>query len=296
MKRKPMTLLQFQKQYRTEDDCLQALEQMRWPNGFVCSKCGHDDGYRLNRQRIIECSLCKTQTSITAGTVFHKTRIPLINWFWMIFLVATDKRGSSGLRLSKQLDMHYSTVWHILHKIRRAMSLRDTSVIKLSGVIQLDEGFFGGHKRKTQFLVMVEGQGRKAGSIVMKRIFGAKVPSGPGIEAAIEAHVDNESQQHFIADQAWAHSSVKKMGHILESHKSTPKSAVTNLGWLHMAISLAKQFLLGTYHGVSRKHMQYYLDEFCFRYNRRFKEDLLHESLLRACLLAPPIPYPVLTR
>lgn len=294
MKGKPMTLLQFQKQYRTEDDCLQVLEAMRWPNGFVCPECGHDDGYRLNTRRVIECSVCTTQTSITAGTIFHKTKTPLLNWFWMIFLVARDKGGASALRLAKQLGMRYATVWHILHKIRTAMSKRDASIIKLGGVIQLDEGFFGGHKRKTQFLVMVEAGNKRSGLIAIKRIFGHKVPSGPGIEAAIEAHVDNESQQHFIADQAWAHSSVKKMGHVLESHKSTPESAVMNLGWVHMAISLAKQFLLGTYHGVSRKHMQLYLDEFCYRYNRRFNESLLHDSLLRACLLAPPISYPAL--
>jgi len=296
MKGKPMTLLQFQKRYRTEDDCLWALEQMRWPNGFVCSKCGHDDGYRLNRLRIIECTVCKTQTSITAGTIFHKTRVPLINWFWMIFLVARDKGGASGLRLSKQLGMHYSTVWHILHKIRRAMSLRDAAVIRLGGVIQLDEGFFGGPKRKTQVLVMVETEGKRAGSVVMKRIFGTKMPSGLDIEEVVEASVDNESQQHFVSDLASAHNVVKKMGHTLTAHKSTPKSAATHLGWLHIAISLAKQFLLGTYHGVSRKHIQYYLDEFCFRFNRRFKEGSLHESLLRACLLAPPITYPALTR
>jgi hypothetical protein len=214
----------------------------------------------------------------------------------MIFLIARDKGGASALRLSKQLGMHYSTVWHIVHKIRKAMSLRDAEIIKLGGVIQLDEGFFGGHKRKAQVLVMVETENKKSGSIVMKRILGDKVPSGPGVKQVIEAHVDNESQQHFVTDCASAHSVIKKMGHILESHKSTPQSAATKLGWLHIAISLAKQFLLGTYHGVSRKHLQQYLDEFCYRYNRRFKEDSLHESLLRACLFAPPVTYPVLTR
>lgn len=295
MQGKPMSLLQFQKHYRTEDDCLRTLEEMRWPNGFVCPQCGHDNGYRLNTRRVIECSVCTTQTSITAGTIFHKTKTPLLNWFWMIFLVARDKGGASALRLAKQLGMRYATVWHILHKVRIAMAKRDAAVIKLSGVIQLDEGFFGGNKRKTQVLVMVESQGKRTGSIVMKRIFGDKVPSGPSIKEAVNAYVDNEIQQHFVTDQAWGHSAIKKMGHLLQTHKSTPQSAATNLGWVHMAIGLAKQFLLGTYHGVSRKHTQRYLDEFCFRYNRRFKESLLHESLLRACLLAPPISYPALT-
>lgn len=295
--KRSVSLLEFQKQYRTEEDCLKVLEQMRWPNGFVCPKCRHNEGYRLSTRPVVECASCKTHTSITAGTIFHKTRVSLVKWFWMIFLIARDKGGISALRLSKQLGMHYSTVWHIVHKIRRAMSLRDAEVIKLGGVIQLDEGFFGGYKRKAQVLVMVEDENKRSGSIVMKRILGNKVPSGPGIQQVIESHVDNEAQQHFVADYAGAHRVIKNIGHMLKSYKSTPQSAITNLGWVHMAISLAKRFLLGTYHGaVNRKHLQSYLDEFCYRYNRRSKEGLLHESLIRACLFASPVTYPALTR
>lgn len=163
MSKKFFSIFEFDKHYRTEDDCLQAIEKMRWPNGFICPKCQHDDGYRLSRIRIIECAVCKHQTSITAGTIFHKTRIPLLKWFWMMFLVIQDKGGSSALRLSKQLDMHFKTVWNILHKIRQAMSARDNDVIKLSTLIQMDEAYFGGPKRKSQVLVMIEeekGRGR----------------------------------------------------------------------------------------------------------------------------------------
>jgi len=291
MKQEFLSVFEFNQRYRNEDDCLQAIAKMRWPNGFICPSCQHDDGYRLSRRRVIECALCKHQTSITAGTIFHKTRVPLLKWFWLIFFVAQDKGGASALRLSKQLDMYFRTVWHILHKLRKVMSKRDNEVIRLSTLIQMDEAYFGGPKRKTQVLVMVEEEKGRAGNLVMKKIFGQKVPSGPGIKKAIEAHVDNESSQHFVADCAWAHSAPTKMGHTVKTHKSTPESASKDLGWLHLAVSLAKTFILGTYHGVSKKYLQSYLDEFCYRFNRRFKESQLHDSLLRACIYSPPVNY-----
>jgi len=291
MKKKNFSVFDFNKSYKTDEDCLQAIQKMRWPHGFICSKCKHNRGYRLHGKRVIQCVACKHQTSITAGTIFHKTRIPLLKWFWMLFLVIQDKGGSSALKLSKQLDMHFKTVWNILHKIREAMSSRDNEVIKLDTLIQMDEAFFGGPKRKSQVLVLIEEEKGRSGYLVMKKIFGQKVASEPGIRKVIEAHVDNETQQHFISDCAWAHTTPRKMGHTIQFHKSTPESAVTDLGWLHIAVSLAKTFILGTYHGVSKKHLQRYLDEFCFRFNRRFKENSIHNSLIRACISAQPLPY-----
>jgi predicted RNA-binding Zn-ribbon protein involved in translation (DUF1610 family)/transposase-like protein len=294
MKKTSLTLFEFQKRYQTEEDCLLAIEKIRWSKGFVCPKCGHDAGYRLSRKRKIECAVCKSQASITAGTIFHKTRVPLVNWFWIIFLVAQDKGGASALRLAKQLGMYYKTVWHILQKIRKAMSGRDNSVVRLAGLIELDEGHFGGKHRKAQVIVAIEKTGKwKAGKLIMKRVFG-KVISEPEVKRIVNAHVDNDSQQYFVTDCAAAHRMLEKMGHKLESHPSTPESAAQHLPLVHLAISLAKTFILGTYHGVSRKHLQKYLDEFCYRFNRRFKESQLHESLIRACILASPISYPAL--
>jgi hypothetical protein len=296
MRRTAVSVFQFQKRYQTEDDCEQAIVNMRWPNGFVCSKCGHDDGYRLKSRRAIQCAVCRSQVSITAGTIFQDSKIPLLNWFWVIFLVVHDKGGASALRLSKQLGMCYSTVWHILHKIREAMSKRDAQTIRLAGLIELDEGFFGRRKHKAQVLVMIESGKRKVGDLVMKRVFGRMV-NGPSIQRVIEQNVDNEFQQHFVTDCASAHSTIEKMGHKLTKHKSTPESAARYLSGVHLAIALAKRFLLGTYHGAAeKKHLQKYLDEFCYRFNRRLKENKLCESLLRACVSAPPTNYAALSR
>ncbi len=289
MKRKSFSLFEFNKRYRTERDCLDVIEKVRWPNGFICPKCGHDEGYRLHVRRVIECAVCKYQSSITAGTVFHRTRMPLMKWFWMMYLIGQDKGGASALRVSKQLDINFKTAWRVLHKIRRAMSRRDSKVVRLAGLIELDEGYFGGKHRKVQVLVAIEREPKKAGKLVMKKIFG-RMASEPEIKRVVKIHMDNDSPQHFVTDCAAAHNTLKKMGHTLERHKSTPESAAKHLPLVHLAISLAKTFILGTYHGVSRKYIQRYLDEFCYRFNRRLKESDLVQSLIRTCVYTKPRP------
>lgn len=287
MTKSSFSLFEFQQRYRTEQDCLRTIEKVRWPHGFICPKCEHHDGYRLHTRRVIECVVCKYQSSITAGTVFHKTKISLLKWFWAIYLIAQDKGGISALRLSKQLDINFKTAWRILHKIRRAMSRHDARTTYLSGVIELDEAFFGGKQRKTQVLVAIEKESNGAGHLVMKKIFG-RGTSKPAIKRVVKAYVNNETKQHFVTDCAGAHSILVKMGHRLETYKSTPASATKHLPLVHLAISLAKTFLLGTYHGVSKKYLQRYLDEFCYRFNRRLKESTIYQNLIRTCVLIPP--------
>lgn len=287
MKKRNFSVFDFNKVYRKEEDCLQAIQKIRWPNGFQCPECGHDDGYRLHNRRVIECVVCKRQTYITAGTIFHRTRISLLKWFWAMFLIAQDKGGVSALRLAKHLNVNLKTAWRMLHKLRRAMSRRDKKVIRLAGLIELDEAYFGGKHRKIQVLVAVEKERKQAGYLVMKRIFG-KMASEPEVKRVVKIHVDNESQQYFVTDCAAAHTTLKKMGHTLESHLSTPESAAKHLPLVHMAISLAKTFILGTFHGVSRKYLQNYLDEFCYRFNRRLREAELLQSLIRACVYTRP--------
>lgn len=248
--KKGFSVFDFNKQYSKEEYCLQAIEKVRWPKGFICPRCNHDDGYRLRERRVIECAVCKHQTSITAGTIFHKTKVPLLKWFWAMFLITGDKGGVSALRLAKQLNINLKTAWRIMHKLRRVMSRRDKKVIRLAGLIELDEGYFGGKHRKAQVLVAIEKEPKKAGKLVMKKIFG-KMASEPEVRRVIKIHVDNESQQYFVTDCAAAHNTLKKMGHTLESHLSTPESAAKHLPLVHMAISLAKTFILGTFHGVS---------------------------------------------
>jgi hypothetical protein len=142
---------------------------------------------------------------------------------------------------------------------------------------------------------MVESNKGQSGNLVMQRIFGT-IPNKYAIKNVVEEWTDARFRHKFITDGAAAHNILAKMGHQFESHISTPQSAAEKLPWVHRAISLAKRFLLGTYHGINRKHLQKYLDEFCYRYNRRFKENRIYESLINACVMGFPISYPALTR
>jgi transposase-like protein len=292
-----MTLLEFQERFKSEEDCLKVVEEMRWPHGYMCPNCEHDVGYRLTGRPLIQCAVCRHQTSVTAGTVFHKTRIPLRHWFWIIALVAQDKGGASATRLAAQLGMHYRTVWHILHKIREAMSNQEDAR-KLSGLIELDQGFFGGtgrgkgrgKKHKAQVLVMVESFNESAGNLVMKVLKHSHNMECEELEEIVEQRIA-EGRHSFKTDKLQAHFILPGMGHSLSAVKSTPESAKAHLPWVHVAISNCKRFLMGTYHGVSHKHLQSYLDEFCFRFNRRFQLDRIISSLLRACVFATPVMY-----
>lgn len=292
-----MTLVEFQNRFRSEENCLDALEELRWPGGFICPNCEHDVGYRLTARRLIQCAVCRYQASVTAGTIFHKTRVSLVHWFWMIYMVAQDKGGASASRLATQLGMHHSTVWHIVHKIREAMSNREEAR-QLAGLIELDEGYFGGtgrgvgagKKHKTQVVVMVETEGDHAGCVKMQV---ADSLDRFAFRELVDQNI--EPSQHIKTDGLQAHWVLKSMGHDLDLRVVPGEESCEWLPWVHVMISNAKRFLLGTYHGVSKKHLQAYLDEFCFRVNRRFRERSLAWSLLRACVFSVPVTYAELT-
>ena len=317
MDREGMTLLEFKDRFTTEDDCLDTLEKLRWPHGFICPNCGHDDGYRLTKRRLIQCTVCRHQTSVTAGTVFHKTTVSLCNWFWMIYLMAQDKGGASASRIAKQLGMHYRTVWHQMHKIREAMARRDEQAIQLAGVIELDEAIFGAEarkprteetarnkgpqvkkphrrtrgrprrdeKRQTEVLVMIESEGDHAGHLVMKVIDGNA--SRATIRETVERRVEDQ-RQHFKTDAAQFHWVLKSMGHTLDAVVCSGPLSVEWLPWVHTAISLVRRFLVGTFHGVTQTA--------CSRTWTSFASDSIAASKktksLEVCSMPVPVRFP----
>lgn len=289
-----LSLLQFEKKYSTERACQKALEKARWRNGFVCPKCAHTKASRITTRSLLQCSRCHHQVSLTAGTIFHKTRTPLVKWFWAIYLASQDKGGVSAMRLAKQLELGYKTAWLMLHKIRSAMAQRD-SRYTLSGFIEMDDAFFGGAhpgKRgrgagnKSTVLVMIESKEEHAGFISMQTLDSMKRTE---VEPVVKNRI--EPGQTIRTDGFKSFHHLSELGH---KHIGTPvpsKQAAEELPWVHLAISNAKRFLLGTYHGVSHKHLQRYLDEFCYRFNRRSWEKQLTSRLLTACLYAHPITF-----
>ena len=323
MKSFPTNALEFQEAFGTEEKCEAYLAKLRWPNGFVCPNCGHDDSYTVSTRNLFQCTVCLKQTSITAGTLFHGTHLPLKCWFWIIYQVAQDKGGASCRKLASQLKRPVKTIWHVLHKVRYAMGRRDEG-ITLAGFIEIDEAILGpearrpakeeeveevassvkksqmprhlklgrkpkkGKKRKTQVevIVLVEAERFHAGNVVLRAVERTTYES---VKETVELRVD--PCQIFKGDKKQAHYAVRSLGHTFVGKKSEPDTACIDLPVVHRVISLLKHFLMGTYFGVSKKYLPGYMAEFCFRFIRREKERSLSESLLRACVFALPVTY-----
>ncbi len=293
-----ISFFEFQERFQTEDDCFQYLKKLRWPEGFVCPKCGHAEAYFMRKRKVFQCKNCRHQTSVTVNTIFHRTHAPLKKWFWAIFLVGTDKRGCSAKRLEKLIGVHYATAWLMIHKIRRAMKDRD-SLYKLSNFIEMDDSYFGGSaagKRgrgaanKSTVVVAVERRGTGPGFAAMEVIDSMhskhlKDFALRAIEEKQTIHTD-DYPSYNVLDVDFHH-----LGETVKPHEAKKK-----LPWVHILIGNAKSFIRGTYHGVSHKHLQSYLSEFCYRFNRRFNEFKITDRLLTACLFTPTITYAELTR
>lgn len=292
MKMPEISLLDWQKKFGTEKACAAALAKHRWPGGFVCPNCGHKQGHYMPKRRVFQCYSCRHQAYITAGSLFHSTNLPLVKWFWAIYLIASDKGGISAMRLSKQIGVSWITARRMLQKIRIAMGNRD-SVYQLDKLIELDDTYIGGKRSggkrgrgaagKKPVLVAVENKGKKAGFMAME---------------AVET-ISGETVKQFLNRRLRLGQSVRTdalpaLNVVQEAHdhlkKATPAEEAMNwLPWVHTIIGNLKKFLNGTYHGVSTQYLQEYLDEFCYRFNRRFWEFELPFRLLNACLNQPPV-------
>lgn len=294
-----MTLKKFQEKFYSEQACREHLFQIRWPNGFCCPKCQHQTFYFLETRKLYQCTGCKHQVSVTAGTVMHKTHSKLLTWFWTIFLVAHDKRGVSATFISRELEVSYPTAWLLLHKIRKAMGDRDANY-QLAGLVELDDAFFGapteGGKRgrgteQTPVLAGVSLNKQGAPQYVKMQV----IPDVKGKTLVDFAQHHIESGATISSDAYRSYNALAKEGYDLQPLKFSVKDNPDHLKWLHTMISNAKAFIGGTFHGLAPKHLQSYLNEFCFRTNRRQFEGQLFNRLLTACVSTDTITYQKLT-
>ena len=285
-----MTQIEFQERFSTEEQCRQFLYEQRWNNGYKCPKCGHDEHFNIQCRNLYQCKACNHQASVTSGTIMDKTRTPLRKWFLAIYLVSEDKRGLSALALKKRIGVAYNTAWTMLSKIRHAMGERD-SIYMLDGIVETDDAFFGapaeGGKR---------GRGTdKTAVIVSVSLTYEGKPKYVKMEAV--GHVDGETVTNFAVNNIKKGSAVRtdglniykplvKQGYILKQKNYDPKNRPEHLHWTHIVISNAKAFITGTFHGLDSIHLQRYLDEFCYRFNRRWLESDLFVRLTNACVRA----------
>ena len=286
-KRFPTTLLDFQQMFPDERACGTYLERVRWPDGFACPWCGAmGAAYRFeNRPTLLRCRDCQRNTYLTAGTVRHATRTPLQVWFWAAYLVTTQTPGMSALQFQRQLGLtRYETAFQMLHKLRAAMVRPDRDRIGAEWPVELDEVLVGGKTRgegrgvhhKTYVAGAVEvrskqaPRGRRAVYAGRLRL---QVLDDRG-KRALEAFATENIQPHsrIITDGWQGYDNLEANGYDHESVVlgGDPEKVEKALPMIHLIFSNLKAWLLGTHHGVSAQHLPAYLNEFVFRFNRRF--------------------------
>lgn len=261
--------------FSTEEACREYLFHLRWPDGFCCPRCGDVSEPRIDREILLRCSKCKHQTSVTAGTIFQDTRTPLTVWFRAMWWVTTQKNGASAIGLQRILGLKsYETAWTWLHKFRRAMIRPGREL--LSGRVEVDECFIGspeeemrgrGSVDKTLVVVAVEENGKGIGRIRFKQIPNA---SGSTLNRFLKESVSPGSVVHTDGWKGYKNVGSHGYEHEVTVLKGRKETASELLPRVHLVISLLKRWLMGTHQGaVSHKHLDYYLDEFTFRFNRR---------------------------
>ncbi len=293
----PTTMLDFMHQFPDDDACRAYLEKMRWPSGFVCSRCQGTKASYVASRRLRQCAACRYQVSVTAGTVFHATQTSLQKWFLAIFFLSRHKQGISALQLQRDLGLgSYQTAWTMLHKLRSGLGRRTGQLLR--GVVEADEAFVGGSRsggkrgrgapNKSIVVVMVEQREYTAGSAALEIVSDASWDTlGPTVRGCIEG-----ANTTVVTDGHGGYSPLQSAGvDHMATTLVTPEAAGEVLPWAHTIISNLKTWLLGTFRGVSHKHLDRYLKEFTYRLNRRWSEDKLFYYLTRRAVEGKPLPY-----
>jgi transposase-like protein/DNA-directed RNA polymerase subunit RPC12/RpoP len=297
----PRSLLEFQRQFSDEAACAAWLAETRWPDGFRCPVCGHDHGWHLDTKAwTYECARCGRQTSVTAGTVMHGSKLPLTVWFWAAYLMATHSNGISARQLWRQLGLgSYKSAWLLCAKLRRAM-VRPARTL-LSGLVEIDETQIPYRTKDDP----VAGRGGRAPEGKMQVIVAVEViDDAPGrLRLGVIEDASAASLHPFITDNVAPGSTLKTdgwsgypgvAGFKHEPHAIGSMAAHVILPWVHRVIANLKTWGLGVYHGLRRKHLQAYLDEFVFRFNRRRTPHAAFRSLLAIGLAIKPVTYNML--
>lgn len=294
------SLMDFLGQLSTEEVCEEYLMQMRWPNGMPCLQCSYKEFYpRLKHRRAYKCKSCGFFNRPTAGTIFHKTRTSLHKWFVALFLIANDKRGISALTLSKHLDLSYQTAWAILHRVRHAMAKRNDQY-QLIGYVEMDEMFIGapteGEKRgrdtkQTPVLVAVSFVPAEDGKEYMgfAKLHALKNVTSDAIIRFAAKHIKTGTV--IRSDGLPVYPALERHGFVHDRHSVKKRKAHLVLPHVHTFISNLRSFVMGTHHGLDEIHLQQYLDEYCYRFNRRKHENELFDRLLLACLEKEETPF-----
>lgn len=293
----PKTQIEFEKMFSSDEKCISFLYDIKFPEGFKCVACGNNESW-VNSRNVIICKFCRVETTVTSGTIFHKSRLPMTIILRAMWWIVAQKNGVSAKGLQRILGIgSYETAWTWLHKFRRIMVISDRE--KLSGLIEVDETLVGGKKKGKR--------GRGAEGKVLVAIALEVKDYGTGrVRLSLIPDASRKALNPFIKEQVFKSSTIitdgwkgyvdiKKMGYVHEiSDETILSDGEEILPHVHRIASLLKRWLLGTHQSyMTKNHLQYYLDEFVFRHNRRKSKSrgLLFYTLIKQAMLNDPIEY-----
>ncbi len=295
---KGLSLNEFFKHYGREERCFGALYAWRWPEGFRCPHCGHDKSCQLTHRKLQRCNRCHRQTSITAGTIFEATRLPLMVWFQAIYLITQDKKGVSAMILHHQLGISYNTAWRLKHQLMQVMLEREGGH-KLAGFIELDDAYLGGGRT---------GGKRGRGAAARPPFVAAVETTEQGHPARVKLALVKGFRSRKIA--SWSAQHLAAGGTVISdglacfnavAHVGCPHDKIVCGGgrasveepefyWMNTILGNLKSALRGTYHAIRPNYAQRYLAEFQYRFNRRYDLCALIPRLAYVALRTPPMP------
>lgn len=287
----PRNIGEFQRRFATERACRDYLMQVRWPEGFECPGCGHQSAWEMALRRL-RCRRCHKDVWITAETVLHGSHLPLRHWFWAAYLTSTLTPGISALQLKQQLGLgSYRTALCLCRRLRRAMVNPEREPLK--GAIEVDDTYVGGPEKgvhgrhvetKVPVVVAVENRGDHTGRIrlgVVPDVTQRSLHSFIHKNIAPGSQINTDGWDGYWGLETYGYKHRPKV-------QGSPERAAKILPWVHRVIGNLKTWLRGTHHGVDPEHLQGYLDEFTFRYNRRhYKEHAFLSLLILATRLRP---------
>ena len=295
----PRTFHELDQWFRSEAACRDYIRRLRWPGGFQCRQCGAIGEAWVTARGVLLCKACETETSLTAGTIFEGTRKSLRQWFLAMWFVTSQKNGVSALGLQRELGLgSYQTAWTWLHKPRRAMVRPGRDC--LTGDVEVDETYVGGVEEgkrgrgaanKAIVAVAAEKNGRGIGRIRLRRVTDVSANSlltfvQGAVEPGTTIFTDGWRGYSGLTAAGYRHQVTVIGGGSDPAHEVLPR--------VHLVASLLKRWLAGTHQGgIQHQHLDYYLDEFTFRFNRRRSKSrgLLFHRLAQQAVTVGPVPY-----
>ena len=290
---KSLSIFEFQAQFPDEESCLAHMSKLKWGNGFKCRYCNHGNCCAGERPFDRQCTSCNYTESPTAHTVFHKVKFPLVKAFWIVYYLSSTKKGMSSTELSRKLELRQKTCWLFKRKVMQAM--KSSGLHPMVGTVEVDEAVVGGQEEK------VRGRANKKKRLVVfaierkgkgvSRMYGKVIPSAHAKNLGGFMKRTIDAQANVRTDGWTGYTPLKKEFKNLRQEKSQPKGS--NFKEMHRIIMGFKGWLRGVHHHAA--HLQAYIDEYCFRFNRSFMKEGVFENLLNRMMQAGPCPYRTLT-